>query len=239
MSSGPRLLGKIALITGASSGLGASHARVFVSHGAKVVLADRERARGRSIAEELGSDAHFIHLDVTNSDDWSSAVAETEVRFGPINVLVNNAGIFAASSLEDLQEEAFRRMIDVNQVGVLLGMQAVLSSMRRAGGGSIINISSCAGFAGLPNMLSYVATKFAVRGMTKVAALELGKDNIRVNSVHPGTIETPMTVGAKPSTRQPIPRFGSPREVSDLLVFLAADESSFCTGAEYVVDFLP
>lgn len=230
-----RLTGKVAIISGAAQGMGASHVRTFIAEGAKVVACDVLEEAGNALAAELGDVVRFIRADVTKAEDWRRAVAVAEA-FGPIDILVNNAGIFAMSPIDSVTEAEFRRLFEVNQLGTLLGMQAVLPSMRRAGGGSIINVSSVAGLAGAERMMSYVASKFAIRGMTKVAALELGRENIRVNSVHPGGVETPMTAGAPPPTRLPISRIAKADEVSKMMVYLASDESSFCTGSEFVID---
>jgi 3alpha(or 20beta)-hydroxysteroid dehydrogenase len=240
-----RLSGKIAIITGAAQGMGQAHARMFVKHGAKVILTDVNEQGGRALAEELGSDAMFVFQDVTEQEAWKNTVRKAEDHFGTVNVLVNNAGILGPlSSTCDLPEKAFLHVCAVNQVGVFLGMQAVLPSMLKSGGGSIVNISSVAGMVaiyGAPN-LAYVASKFAVRGMTKQVAVEYGDRNIRVNSVHPGYIKTPMMVaatdegGGEALAQIPLKRLAEPSEVSNLVVFLASDESSFITGTEHVID---
>jgi 3alpha(or 20beta)-hydroxysteroid dehydrogenase len=240
-----RLAGKIAIITGASQGMGMSHARAFVAHGAKVILGDINDKAGSALASELGSNAIFVKQDVASLTDWQKLLREGEKRFGTVNVLVNNAGILGKlAETKDLPEEEFLRVCAVNQTGVFLGMQAVLPGMIKAGGGSIVNISSIAGLVaifGAPN-LAYVASKFAVRGMTKQVAVEYGAKNIRVNSVHPGYIKTPMMVAATDAegggalTQIPLRRMAEPVEVSNLVVFLASDESAFITGTEHVID---
>jgi 3alpha(or 20beta)-hydroxysteroid dehydrogenase len=240
-----RLAGKIAIITGASQGMGMAHARAFVAHGAKVILGDINDKAGSALASELGSNAIFVKQDVASRADWQKLLREGEKRFGTVNVLVNNAGILGKlAETTDLPEEEFLRVCAVNQTGVFLGMQTVLPGMLKAGGGSIVNISSIAGLVaifGAPN-LAYVASKFAVRGMTKQVAVEYGARNIRVNSVHPGYIKTPMMVAATDEegggalAQIPLRRMAEPVEVSNLVVFLASDESAFITGTEHVID---
>jgi 3alpha(or 20beta)-hydroxysteroid dehydrogenase len=240
-----RLTGKIAIITGASQGMGMAHARAFVVHGAKVVLGDLNEKAGKALASELGSSAIFVKQDVARAEDWKAVLREGEQRFGTVNVLVNNAGILGTlAATTELPEAEFLRVCAVNQTGVFLGMQTVLPGMIKAGGGSIVNISSIAGLVaiyGAPN-LAYVASKFAVRGMTKQVAVEYGAKNIRVNSVHPGYIKTPMMVaatdesGGEALSQIPLRRMAEASEVSDLVVFLASDESGFITGTEHVID---
>lgn len=240
-----RLNGKIAIITGASQGMGEAHARAFVAEGAKVVMTDVNEQAGQALAKELGSNAVFVKQDVSDAQSWKEVVAFAENTFGTVNVLVNNAGILGKiASTTNLPESEFVRVCAVNQTGVFLGMQAVLPGMIRAGGGSIINISSVAGIVaiyGAPN-LAYVASKFAVRGMTKQVAVEFGSKNVRVNSVHPGYIKTPMMaaatdeVGGEALKMIPLRRMAEPSEVSDLVVFLASDESRFISGTEHIID---
>lgn len=240
-----RLSGKVAVITGAARGMGESHAKYFISEGAQVVLTDLTETAGQQLAKQLGSNAIFLQHDVTSADSWKEVVRQAESFFGPINVLVNNAGVLGpvANTLE-LTEEDYHKVCNVNQHSVFLGMQAVLPSMLKAGIGSIVNISSIAGIAanyGFPN-LAYVASKFAVRGMTKATAIEYGLKNIRVNSVHPGFIQTPMMVeatdenGGDALSLIPLGRIADPQEVSNLVLFLASDESSYITGSEHVID---
>ncbi|KJS12646.1 MAG: 3-alpha-hydroxysteroid dehydrogenase [Peptococcaceae bacterium BRH_c8a] len=238
-----RLAGKVAIITGGARGMGASHARRFVKEGAKVVFTDILVNEGEALAQELGENAKFIRHDVTNATDWEQVVTETEKTFGPVSILVNNAGIVIAKPIESYTEEEYRRVIDINQVSVFLGMKAVLPSMKKTTGGSIVNISSINGLRGSANTIAYDASKFAVRGMTKSAAIELAPYGIRVNSVHPGIIETPMVVQedtkdlvVELANSIPLKRIGKPEEASNLVVFLASNESSFSTGSEFVID---
>lgn len=240
-----RLTGKIAIISGAARGMGESHAKLFVKEGARVVLTDMREAEGKMLAEELGDNAFFMQHDVTNGADWNRVVAVTEERFGPANVLVNNAGILGAmATTTEITEAQYMQVIAVNQHSVFLGMHAVIPSILRAGGGSIVNISSIAGLVanyGFPS-LAYVGSKFAVRGMTKAAAVEYGPQGIRVNSVHPGFIMTPMMIeatneeGGDALSMIPLRRIAEPEEVSNLVLFLASDESSYISGAEHVID---
>lgn len=237
-----RLDGKVAIITGAARGMGESHARTFIREGASVVLTDRLGEQGRALAAELGERAAFVEADVTSAQSWQEVVATAGERFGPPTVLVNNAGILLLHSLDDVTVDDYRKVVEVNQIGVLLGMQAVLPSMRTAGVGSIINIASTVSVRGSLGIFAYGASKWAVRGMTKSAALELAEQNIRVNAVHPSEIATPMidemaAAGSPidPNTL-PVKRFGRPEEVSAVVLFLASDESSFVTGADYACD---
>lgn len=241
-----RLKGKIAIITGASQGMGESHARAFVVEGARVVLTDLNEERGSAIAEELGLDnALFIKQDVSRIEDWKNVIDQAERRFGPVNVLVNNAGILGpvANALE-LTEEQYQKVIEINQNSVYYGMKYTLPSMIKAGIGSIVNISSIAGIVaiyGYPS-LAYMGSKFAVRGMTKAVAVEFAYKNIRVNSVHPGFIKTPMMAeatdegGGDATQLIPLGRLAETSEVSNLVVFLASDESSYLTGTEQIID---
>lgn len=240
-----RLTDKIALITGAARGMGESHARRFIAEGAKVVLTDLAEEAGQALATELGSNALFLRHDVTCAASWEEVVTAAEKAFGPIHILVNNAGILGpVADTQQLSEADYLKICSVNQHSVFLGMRTVLPSMLRAGIGSIVNISSIAGMAanyGFPN-LAYVASKFAVRGMTKATAIEYGGKNIRVNSVHPGFIQTPMMVEATDESGGdalgliPLGRIADPKEVSNLVLFLASDEASYITGSEYLVD---
>jgi 3alpha(or 20beta)-hydroxysteroid dehydrogenase len=225
--------------------MGASHARCFVAQGAKVILGDVNEEDGAKLASELGRDALFVKQDVARKADWHTIVKLGQERFGRINVLVNNAGIIGAlASTVDLTEQEYQRICSINQTAVFLGMQAVIPGMLQTGGGSIVNISSVAGMVaiyGSPNV-AYVASKFAVRGMTKQVAVEYGGRNIRVNSVHPGYIKTPMMAaatdenGGEAIKQIPLKRMAESSEVSNLVIFLASDESSFITGTEHVID---
>jgi 3alpha(or 20beta)-hydroxysteroid dehydrogenase len=241
-----RLLGKVALISGGARGQGEAEARLFAREGAYVVLSDVLDREGERLAGELGPLARYVHLDVSSSEDWSRATDAIRSEHGRLDVLVNNAGIgIPPQSLLETTVEDHQRTMDVNLHGVWLGMRACAPLMIACGGGSIVNISSIDGLAGVARMGSYVASKFAVTGMTKTAALEWGRHGIRVNSVHPGVIASPMVDQAPPAVRerldammarQPITRMGRPEEVAFLVLFLASDESSYCTGAEFVID---
>jgi 3alpha(or 20beta)-hydroxysteroid dehydrogenase len=240
-----RLDGRVAVITGGARGMGASHARAFVAEGAKVLITDVLEEPGAALARELDPDAAFAAHDVTDEASWTAAIDAAEAAFGPVGILVNNAGVAAYGPLEATSEAAYRRVIDINQVGVFLGMKAVAASMRRAGGGSIVNVSSVAGLTGEAQTIAYTASKWAVRGMTKVAAKELGGHGIRVNSVHPGVIETPMLTDHPEvsgflidgvSAGTPLGRIGRAEEVTSLVLYLASAESSYSTGSEFVVD---
>ncbi len=238
------LVGKRALITGAARGHGATAARLFVESGARVLIADVRDELGRAVAAELGEAAQYVHLDVTSERCWTDVVDLVDARFGGLDVLVNNAGILRADPLETMSLEDYQAVIAVNQVGCFLGMRAVVPAMRNAGGGSIINISSVAGLKGVAGAIGYVASKWAVRGMTKTAALELGAYGIRVNSVHPGAVDTEMIGGPDFADVDrdahfrglPIPRIGQPEEVARMVAFLASDDSSYSTGSEFLVD---
>ena len=236
-----RLEGKVAIITGAARGMGAAHARRFVAEGAKVVLTDLNVEEGTALANELGENALFVEQNVTSADEWANVVTQAEKAFGPVNVLINNAGISVSKSFLQMTEEEYRRIVDINQVSVFLGLKTVVPSMQKAGGGSIVNISSINGLVG--GSVGYTDTKFAVRGMTKAAAMECSHYGILVNSVHPGVIETPMVTqgdaveAIKEFAKQiPLKRMAQSEEVTNLVLFLASDESSYSTGSEFIVD---
>lgn len=236
-----RLEGKVAIITGAAQGMGAAHARRFVEEGAKVVITDLNEEKGAALANELGANALFVKQNVTNEAEWATVVETAEAKFGPVNILVNNAGITMAKSILQVSLEEYRRIVDINQVSVFLGMKTVIPSMQKAGGGSIVNISSINGLVG--GAVGYTDTKFAVRGITKAAALECANYGIRVNSVHPGVIATPMVVqgDTKAAVEEfakhiPMKRVAQSEEVTNVVLYLASDESSYSTGAEFVVD---
>lgn len=236
-----RLEGKVAIITGAAQGMGASHARKFVEEGAKVVLTDLNKEKGEALSAELGENALFVSQNVTSAEDWANVVAEAEKTFGKVDVLVNNAGITMAKSILQTTEEEYRRIVEINQVSVFLGMKTVIPAMQKAGGGSIVNISSMNGL--VAGAIGYTDTKFAVRGMTKAAAIECANYGIRVNSVHPGVIATPMVVQEDTkaaveafSKHIPLKRVAEPEEVSNMVLYLASDESSYSTGSEFVID---
>ncbi|GLC90049.1 glucose 1-dehydrogenase [Lysinibacillus piscis] len=236
-----RLEGKVAIITGAAQGMGATHAKLFVEEGAKVIITDLNEDKGQALATELGTNAIFVKQNVTSEEDWATVIAKAEEAFGPVNVLVNNAGITMAKSLMQTTLEEYRRIVDINQVSVFLGMKAVIPSMQKANGGSIVNISSLNGL--VAGAIGYTDTKFAVRGMTKAAAIEAAHYNIRVNSVHPGVIATPMVVqeDTKAAVEEfskhiPLQRIAQPEEVSKMVLFLASDDSSYSTGSEFIID---
>lgn len=217
--------------------MGAADAKMLVDEGAKVVIGDILDEKGEALAAELGDAVRYVHLDVTEADQWDAAVATAVDAFGTLNVLVNNAAIVALGKIGQFDMAKWQKVIDVNLTGTFLGMQAVVEQMKAAGGGSIINVSSIEGLRGAPMMHPYVASKWAVRGLAKSAAIELGKFKIRVNSIHPGFIRTPMTkYFPDDMVIAPLGRPGQPEEVSPFVVFLASDESSFATGAEFVID---
>ncbi|MGM0930545.1 MAG: glucose 1-dehydrogenase [Actinomycetota bacterium] len=236
-----RLEGKTALITGAAMGMGAAHARAFIAEGAQVLIADMAKDQGQALADELGEKAAFVELNVTESMSWANAVETTLERFGKLDTLVNNAGIFTTGSLEDYSEETWDETLAVNLKGAFLGMKAAVTHLAAASPGSIINISSTAGIEGYTKQLGYSASKWGLRGLTRSAALELADRGIRVNSVHPGAVATPLIEQFKQISDSDfegstLKRFARPEEISGLLVFLASDEASFVTGSEYVID---
>ena len=239
-----RLDGKVAFITGGARGQGLEAAKLFVREGARVVLGDVLDTEGKEAANAIGDSGHFVHLDVTNEEDWGTAVNETENQFGDISILLNMAGILKFGKITEQPLAEYMSVINVNQVGVFLGMRAVFESMKRAGGGSIINVSSVEGLRGSVGLAAYTASKFAVRGMTKVAAGEFGKYGIRVNSIHPGVIDTAMLraqtgdidLNAVFKRGVPLRRTGTPEDIANMALFLASDESTYCSGAEFVVD---
>jgi len=238
-----RLDSKVAIITGAAQGQGEGAARAFVAEGAKVVIADIADDLGKPLAEELGESAHYVHLDVSDEQSWRAAVDEAVATFGPVNVLVNNAGVLMFSELVNTSTADFERLFRVNMLGCFLGMRTVAPIMIEHGGGSIVNASSIEGLGGMPTLVAYTGTKFAVRGMTKAAAMELGPKGVRVNSVHPGMIDTGMIRGYTGEegmkwggTKTALKRVGTPEDVAPMYVYLASDESGYSTGAEFVVD---
>ncbi|AXV05004.1 3-alpha-(or 20-beta)-hydroxysteroid dehydrogenase [Euzebya pacifica] len=236
-STGNRLEGKVALISGGARGMGASHARAMVAEGARVVIGDILDEEGNALADELGDAAVYVHLDVTDRAQWADAVATTVKRFGSLNVLVNNAGIANFAPIGEYTGEQWDTLIGINLTGVFNGMTASVDALKAGAPSSIINISSTAGLQGFASLPGYSAAKHGLVGLSKSAALDLGADNVRVNTVHPGVIATPMTDGMEtPQTHVAMKRVGQPEEVSAMIVFLASDESSFSTGAEFVAD---
>jgi 3alpha(or 20beta)-hydroxysteroid dehydrogenase len=232
-----RVDGKVVLISGGARGMGAAHARMLVAEGAKVVIGDILDDEGKALADDIGEAARYVHLDVTDFDQWQAAVSTATQEFGLLNGLVNNAGIVALGPLKSLDVAKWQNVIDVNLTGTMLGIKASVEPMTTAGGGSIINVSSIEGLRGAAWVHSYVASKWAVRGLTKSAALELAHAKIRVNSIHPGFIRTPMTKHLPEDMVQaPMGRPGTPDEVATFVVFLISDESSFSTGSEFVMD---
>ncbi len=233
-----RLAGRRALITGGARGQGEAHARRFVAEGAQVVIADVLDAEGEALAEELGDAARYEHLDVSSEDDWQRVIA----TLTELHVLVNNAGVLDFTPLEKTTLDAYLRVIMINQVGTFLGIKTAAPVIHRSGGGSIVNISSTAGLGGVAYAAAYSSSKWAVRGLTKSAAMELGHRGIRVNSVHPGGVATAMTAvlgddgTSRWYQRLPIARIGAPDDVTNVVLFLASDDSAYCTGAEFVVD---
>ncbi|MGD6744902.1 glucose 1-dehydrogenase [Streptomyces sp. BH106] len=236
------LTGKTILVTGGARGIGADIARLAITAGAAIVIGDVLDDEGEALATELGAKARYTHLDVTSEDEWQAALAYATAEFGGIDGLVNNAGISTGMPFETESVERFRQVLDVNLVGVFAGMKTVVPAMKEAGGGSIVNISSAAGLMGLALTSSYGASKWGVRGLTKIAAVEQGTARIRVNSVHPGMTYTPMTAqvgiqqgeGNYPNT--PMGRVGEAGEIAKAVVFLLSDDSSYVTGAELAVD---
>jgi 3alpha(or 20beta)-hydroxysteroid dehydrogenase len=238
----PRLQNKIILITGGARGQGAAEARLFVREGARVIITDVLETQGAQLARELGQDnAVFVRHDVSSETDWQKAL-ETAAALGGLHGLINNAGIYQPATLMETDAALFERHMRINQLGVFLGMKAVVPLMERSGGGAIVNISSVAGLRGSPGAIAYSATKWAVRGMTKAAAVDLAPRGIRVNSIHPGPIDTPMLDVRTPEQNArrleavPMKRRGTPEEVADLVLFLVSDESRYITGSEVAID---
>ncbi|MGV2583404.1 UNVERIFIED_CONTAM: SDR family oxidoreductase [Mycobacterium avium subsp. hominissuis] len=232
-----KLDGTVALITGAARGMGAAHARAFAAEGARVVLADIRDTQGSIVAAELGSAGRYVHLDVTDREHWRDAVAVAEDCFGSVTVLVNNAAILRTGNIVDYKAELFRSDLEVNLIGAFNGIQATAPAMKRAGGGSIVNVGSVAAMTGFPRLPGYTASKWALRGLTKNAALDLGPHGIRVNAVHPGVVRTPMTAGHKEDqTQVALHRAADDVEISALVVFLASPQSGYITGADLVID---
>ena len=243
-----RLDGKVAFISGGARGQGEAEARMFAGEGAKVVIADILDTEGMRVAAEIaetGGDALFVHLDVTSEEEWQSAIDNAVSAFGKVDVLVNNAGIWRGGRVEDTTVEDWDAILDVNAKGVFLGTKIAIPEMRKAGGGSVINISSVAGLVGGPRSTAYTASKGAVRLLTKATAIQYAKEGIRANSIHPGAIDTDMIqqvwqdddkYRADSMARTPLGRIGTAQDVAYGALFLASDESSFMTGSELVID---
>jgi 3alpha(or 20beta)-hydroxysteroid dehydrogenase len=232
-----RVDGKVVIITGGARGMGASHARLLAAEGARVVIGDVLDDTGEQLASEIGGSARYAHLDVTDPGQWEAAVAKAIGEFGTLNVLVNNAGILNGAPIQKFHLDDWRRIIDINLTGTFLGIRAAVEPMIAGGGGSIMNVSSIAGLRGSVWSHGYTASKWAVRGLAKSAALELAPHNIRVNSIHPGHIRTAMVANLPEDFLTiPLGRHGDLNEVSTFVLFLASDESSYATGAEFVVD---
>lgn len=236
-----KLTGKVAIITGASQGMGASHAKLFVDEGAKVVITDINAEKGEQYAKELGDNALFVKQDVSNEDDWKKVVDTTVDKFGQLDILVNNAGITMAKSLFDVSVDDYEKIFKINQLSVFLGTKYAAAVMKDQKHGSIVNISSLNGL--VAGAIGYTDTKFAVRGFTKAAAIELSRYGIRVNSIHPGVISTPMIRQGETADKVeqyakmiPIQRIAEPEEVSKMVLFVASDDASYSTGSEFVID---
>ncbi|MBN6039953.1 SDR family NAD(P)-dependent oxidoreductase [Amycolatopsis sp. 195334CR] len=244
----PRFDNQTVLVTGGTGGQGASHVRAFHAEGANVVIGAIDAERGAALADELGPRARFTHLDVTDESSWATAVQSAEKAFGALNVLVNNAGVQnPPAAIEDTEQATWSRILDVNLTGTFLGIKAAAPALRRAGGGAVVNIGSTMSLGGTAFYAPYVASKWAVRGLTRTAALELGRDHIRVNTIHPGVIATPFIHEPAAGAAAPIadfyspepfaiPRLGEPTDVTRLLLFLTSSDASFITGSEYVID---
>lgn len=234
-----RFQNKVVIITGAAQGMGLAHARGFHSEGASVVLTDISDA-GAGAARALGDRALFVRMDVASATDWTDCIIETERAFGPVSTLINNAALITNGTLEQCAPETLSRTLEVNLLGPMLGIRAAAPSMRKAGGGSIVNVSSAAGLIGVATYPAYAATKWGLRGLTKTAALDLGRDNIRVNSVHPGVIGNgeaqQSEIIHKIVQKYPIQRPGLLDEVTRMVLFVASDDASYSTGQEFVCD---
>ena len=240
-----RLDGKVVLVSGGASGIGAAHVRVFAAEGAKVMVADVQEDKGGEVADSVNTDggvAVFVRLDVSRADDWQNAVNAAISRFGKLTTLINNAGVYWPGGVEEETPEKWKKMVAINQTGVWLGMKTAVPALRDSGNGAIVNISSLYGLIGSPGSISYHATKGAVRIMTKAAALEYVRPGIRVNSIHPGQIDTPILAGLTPEQNAqiqeatPMGRLGRPEEIACGSLYLCSDEASYTTGIELVID---
>lgn len=242
-----RFEGKTVLISGGAGGQGAAHMKAFLEEGANVVIGDIADERGEALVRDEPR-ARYVHLDVRSEEDWAAAVQTAEAAFGPLGVLVNNAGVPSPAVLiEDGDVDDWRRILDINLTGQYIGIRAAVPSLRRNGGGSIVNIASMAADTGIAYLSPYVASKWGVRGLTQTAALELGRDGIRVNSIHPGVVRTPFitepVTPAEPAvvdlfdpSALAITRIAEPDEISRMVLFVTSDEASFATGSDFVVD---
>jgi 3alpha(or 20beta)-hydroxysteroid dehydrogenase len=231
-----KLDGKVALITGGARGMGAVHARTLQAEGAIVIITDVLDDEGAAVAKELG--ITYLHHDVTDEKQWNSVITEIEKLHGPIAILINNAGVVGFTPVADTDLDEWNRVLAINLTGPFLGIKTITPSMRKVGGGVIVNISSTAGMIGYSNLSAYVSSKWGLRGLTKAAALDLADDNIRVVSVHPGGVRTPMTAGIDAPEnykRQPIKRIGEPDEIAKLVLYLVAD-ATYSTGTEFIAD---
>jgi 3alpha(or 20beta)-hydroxysteroid dehydrogenase len=239
-----RLEGKVAIITGAARGQGEAEARLFAAHGARVVVADVLEEEGRAVAKSIGDAATFERLDVSAEDDWTRVVNAAVAHAGLLTTLVNNAGIVGYSAFEDTSLEDYLRVIQVNQIGTFLGMRTAIPALTAAGGGSIVNVASVEGMRGSNGLVAYGSSKWAIRGLTKIGAVELARRGIRVNTLLPGSVDTPMSAlpeGSEVDTKamtadRPMIRAGRPEELAQAALFLASDDSSYVSGAELVVD---
>jgi len=239
-----RLEDKVAVVTGAARGQGAAEARLFAEEGARLVIGDVLDEAGRKVAEALGSDVHYVHLDVTREEDWEAATKCALAEFGRIDCLVNNAGIHESKSLAQSTRADFERVLSVNLTGTFLGIKSVMGPMQEAGGGSIVNISSISGYGAVFGQAAYSSSKFGLRGLTKAAAIELGPHGIRVNSVHPGVIDTPMNQAPDLGevdfesivSGLPLARQGTAEDIAKLVLFLCSDEAAYSTGSEFIAD---
>ncbi|WP_327261996.1 glucose 1-dehydrogenase [Streptomyces sp. NBC_01232] len=236
---GKQLDGKVVVITGAGRGQGAAGARLCAAAGARVVVTDVREDEGRAVAAELGDQGLYVRHDVADPAGWATVVEQAVRAFGTVSALVNNAALWRTAHVEEQRLEDFETLLRVNLLGPFLGIQAVAPVLRAGGGGSIVNISSTAGLVGIPGHAAYGSTKFGLRGLTRSAALDLARDRIRVNSVHPGAIDTPMVaeaVAGRDWSHVPLGRMGRPEEVGELVLFLCSDASSYMTGTEFTVD---
>jgi 3alpha(or 20beta)-hydroxysteroid dehydrogenase len=238
-----RLAGKVAIVTGGARGQGAAEAKLFVAEGARVVIGDVLADEGELLAKELGTAARFLRMDVSREADWRAALAAAR-ELGPLTTLVNNAAIQHTAPLTETTTEDYLRVIGVNQVGCFIGLRTCAPMLAANGGGSIVNVASMDGTRGTNGMVAYVSSKWAMRGLTKVAAIEFGPANIRVNTILPGSILTPMgnpnnedmATYSRHFSGHPLGRIGMPEEIAKLALFLASDDSSYCTGAEFLAD---